>query len=247
MVAPFPKRLLILVLTVFMAGVSWIAIPSGAAELVGLYGEENTGTSGGQFLRIPVGARSVALAKAFTALATDGSAPYWNAAGIVRTPGRTNFFASHSQYTADIGMDYLAVHHREHGDVRAAGLLKEEDDLLTVDDLQLWIGYVVIAPPFPAPRLENADPHLRPVAGNAGPGAHDAAAAIDGFLKRRPRRRVGHTGENQQADDSHVHLVPAPDDEVRCPNRSSTPRTHAPLSSGEVTYLGKRCQTPYSY
>lgn len=82
------------------------------AEILQLYGEDNVGTASGQFLKIPVGARAVALGKAYVACATDGSALFWNPAGIMRTPGRTNYFASHSVYTADIDLDYLSWHHR---------------------------------------------------------------------------------------------------------------------------------------
>ena len=79
-----------------------------AADVLTLFGEENAGTAGAQFLRIPVGARAIALGKAYTSLAADGAALYWNPAGVMRTPGRTNFFASHSQYTA--GMNLFCTH-----------------------------------------------------------------------------------------------------------------------------------------
>jgi len=88
------------------------ADPASAAPLIRLFGEENAGTAGGQFMKIPVGARAVAMGKAYSSLAVDGSAPFWNPAGIMRTPGRKNFFFSHSEYTADIALDYLAVHVR---------------------------------------------------------------------------------------------------------------------------------------
>lgn len=88
------------------------AAPARSASLIRLFGEENAGTSGGQFMKVPVGARAVGMGKAYSALAVDGSAPFWNPAGIMRTPGRKNFFFSHSEYTADIALDYLAVHVR---------------------------------------------------------------------------------------------------------------------------------------
>jgi hypothetical protein len=86
--------------------------PARGGELIRLFGEENVGTAGAQFLRIPVGARGVALGNAYVSVATDGSAPFWNPAAIMRTPGRKNFFASHTEYTADIGLEYLAFHMR---------------------------------------------------------------------------------------------------------------------------------------
>lgn len=39
-----------------------------------------------EFLRIGVGARALAMGSAFVALANDGSAPYWNPAGLTNTP-----------------------------------------------------------------------------------------------------------------------------------------------------------------
>ncbi len=99
---------LLLLLWVLLAAVPQVR----GGELIGLFGEENVGTAAGQFLRIPVGARAVALGNAYSSLAIDGSAPFWNAAGIVRTPGRKNFFFSHSAYAADINLDYLAFHLR---------------------------------------------------------------------------------------------------------------------------------------
>lgn len=102
-------------------------------DLIRLYGDDNVGTAGAQFLRIPVGARAVGLGKAFSAAATDASAPFWNPAGVMRTPGRVNFFASHSVYTADIDLDYLSVHTRRQnfGYGLTMGVLRSGDILRT--------------------------------------------------------------------------------------------------------------------
>ncbi len=115
---------------------------AGAADLLTLFGEENAGTAGAQFLRIPVGARSVALGKAFTAMATDASALYWNAAGIMRTPGRTNYYASHSKYTAGIDLDYLSFHRRgqNYGFGLSMGVLRSGDILRTDEFHQAGTG-----------------------------------------------------------------------------------------------------------
>ncbi len=113
-----------------------------AADVLTLFGEENAGTAGAQFLRIPVGARAVALGKAYTSMATDGSALYWNPAGVMRTPGRTNFFASHSQYTAGIDLDYLSFHHRgqNYGYGLSMGVLRSGDILRTDEFHQQGTG-----------------------------------------------------------------------------------------------------------
>ncbi len=109
--------------------------PAVAGDLIRLFGEENVGTTSGLFLRIPVGARAVAMGKAYNALAQDGSAPFWNPAGIVRTPGLKNFFASHVAYTADIDIDYFAFHRRgqNYGMGLSMGALRSGDILRTTE------------------------------------------------------------------------------------------------------------------
>jgi hypothetical protein len=103
-----------------------VAAPAAPGGVIELYGEENVGTAGAQFLRIPVGARGVALGQAFTACATDGSALFWNPAGILRSPGRRNLFLSHTEYTAGIDLSYLGYHWRgqNFGYGLSAGILR---------------------------------------------------------------------------------------------------------------------------
>jgi hypothetical protein len=124
----------------FAAGVAavllWGAAPAWAGDVIRLFGDENAGTSSAQFLRIPVGARAVALGQAYSALATDGSAIFWNPAGLMRTPGRKNFFVSHVAWTADINMDYAAYHRR--GQNFAQGIMfgaLRSGDILRTDEL----------------------------------------------------------------------------------------------------------------
>ena len=114
----------------------WVASPVRAGDTIRLYGEENVGTASAQFLRLPVGARAVSLGQAYSALAIDGSAIYWNPAGLMRTPGRTNYFASHAAWTADIDLDYAAYHRR--GQNFAYGLMfgsLRSGDILRTDEL----------------------------------------------------------------------------------------------------------------
>ena len=42
----------------------------------------------GEFLKIPVGPRAIAMGGAFTAVADDATSPYWNPAGMVYLPYR---------------------------------------------------------------------------------------------------------------------------------------------------------------
>lgn len=127
-----------------------LAGPAWAGDILRLYGEDNVGTASGLFMRIPVGARGIALGKAYVACATDGSAAYWNPAGIMRTPGRTNYFASHSEYAADIDLDYLSWHHRRQnfGFGLSLGSLRSGDIMRTDEFHQEGTGHYFNANQF---------------------------------------------------------------------------------------------------
>ncbi|UCH09301.1 MAG: PorV/PorQ family protein [Fidelibacterota bacterium] len=58
--------------------------------------------SGMKWLSIPVGARATAMGAAFTAVADDGSAVFWNPAGAAM--GGSGVFLSQNQWIADIGV-----------------------------------------------------------------------------------------------------------------------------------------------
>jgi hypothetical protein len=53
----------------------------------------NLGTAGAQFLKIPVGARAAALGGAFTSIADDASAVFWNPAGTANVSGSSAHFS----------------------------------------------------------------------------------------------------------------------------------------------------------
>jgi hypothetical protein len=58
------------------------------------YGQNpNLGTSGAQFLNIPVGARSAALGNAVVGLNDDASSMFWNPAGLAKTQGNSAQFS----------------------------------------------------------------------------------------------------------------------------------------------------------
>ncbi|HSH00369.1 MAG TPA: PorV/PorQ family protein, partial [candidate division Zixibacteria bacterium] len=65
------------------------------------------GTTAASFLRIGMGARSAGLGGAFTAIADDGSANYWNPAGLA---GRDNseLMFSHFSWLQDVSVEYAA-------------------------------------------------------------------------------------------------------------------------------------------
>jgi hypothetical protein len=72
--------------------------------------EENVskrGTTAANFLEIGVGAKAIAMGGAFTALANDPSAMFWNVGGIAKLE-RTSFFFNHSEWIAETNFDFVA-------------------------------------------------------------------------------------------------------------------------------------------
>ncbi len=66
----------------------------------------NVGTSSFNFLKINVGARAVSMGGAFTGLADDASALYYNPAGITKFEN-TNYTAGYQNYFTDIQSGFL--------------------------------------------------------------------------------------------------------------------------------------------
>ena len=79
------------------------------ADLIGFFGDERVGTSGGQFLRIPAGARAVAMGGGMSASVEGTSAVFWNPAALSTLPHRSRAFVSHMEYAAGIDIDHAAV------------------------------------------------------------------------------------------------------------------------------------------
>ena len=78
---------------------------AGTAQL---HAQTGSAGQGGEFLRYGVGARALAMGRAFTALANDASAVYWNPAGL-GTLNQWQLAAMHSRLFADSRYQYLAV------------------------------------------------------------------------------------------------------------------------------------------
>ncbi len=97
-----------------------------AEGILDLYGGENVGTAGAQFLRIPVGARAVSLGQSYVANCFDGAAAFWNPAAIMRTENRRNLFFGHTEYAVDIDLEFASYHwHRQNfGFGISAGVLR---------------------------------------------------------------------------------------------------------------------------
>jgi long-subunit fatty acid transport protein len=94
------------------------------------------GTTGASFLKIGVGARAVGMGEAFTAVADDASAVYWNPAGLNFLDNK-EVSLMHTVWLEDIANNYLAYAQPIPGPVggvrRALGL---SVNYVTVGDIQ---------------------------------------------------------------------------------------------------------------
>lgn len=81
------------------------------AQLLPVLGEQRAGISAVQFLKIGVGARSVALGESFIAIADDASALYWNPAGLTQF-NDDQFIFTHNEWVVDMSHDFAGfVYH----------------------------------------------------------------------------------------------------------------------------------------
>ncbi len=91
-----------------------------AAEIFGS-GQNRAGTAGAPELRIPVGARYLAMGGSAIAAVSGLEAIYWNPAGVDLSPTDANAMFSYRQYIADMSMNFAAVSGRL-GDLGTFGL-----------------------------------------------------------------------------------------------------------------------------
>jgi len=106
---------------------SVIALPLCAQESI----HEDAGSSGMIFLKIGVGARSSGLAGAYSAVADNSMAVFWNPAGLANIEGTDISFA-HSEYVEDIRYEVVSLAMRT--DIGSFGL---GAGALYADDLEL--------------------------------------------------------------------------------------------------------------
>lgn len=86
------------------------------AQVLPSFGGSRAGTTGMQFLKIGVDARSAGLSGNYIAVANDVSALFWNPAGITGLDTqRTHFQFGHTLYWADIGISYGGLAYRLNG------------------------------------------------------------------------------------------------------------------------------------
>src|SRR5688572_5651049 len=71
------------------------------------FGDDKVGTSGAQFLKIGPGARPVGMGEAFTGVADDVHAIYWNPAGLA-TLKKPELTGMHMQWFQDVSYEHVA-------------------------------------------------------------------------------------------------------------------------------------------
>ncbi len=85
-----------------------LQVAGGAAARAGSFSSDALGTTGAQFLELPVGARAIAMGSAAGAVAVDATALYYNPAGLASIE-RTNLALMHASYFGDISYQYGAL------------------------------------------------------------------------------------------------------------------------------------------
>ena len=84
---------------------------SRAQRLIPKLGEQRAGTAAVTFLKIGVGARAVSMGGAYVAMANDGTAMYWNPAGVVQSE-KNELALSHLDWLVDVDFEYIGyIHH----------------------------------------------------------------------------------------------------------------------------------------
>jgi hypothetical protein len=75
---------------------------------MGVAANTNKGKTGLSFLKIGIDARAIGMGEAYTALANDASATYWNPAGMLGTQ-RSSVILNHNEWIQDIRGEFAAI------------------------------------------------------------------------------------------------------------------------------------------
>jgi hypothetical protein len=89
-----------------LSGHAWAQSPEDLIQ--GRSDFNNVGNRSGEFLTIPIGSRAVALGSAFTALADDITAIYWNPAGLAFMTENQSFF-TYIDYPLDVSLTFAGA------------------------------------------------------------------------------------------------------------------------------------------
>ena len=116
----------------------WVISVSMFLLLHPLSGQEvqKVGTSAAAFLRIPVGARAIGMGSAFTAVADDGSAMFWNPGNIANFQ-KSTLFVHHSPWLSELDHTYMSTSFNLSGlgtvGVNVVSLRTSEMDVTTLE------------------------------------------------------------------------------------------------------------------
>ena len=92
-----------------LSAITFLFAPIAIAQTS--YGDDRSGTEGFQFAKLSIDARSAAMGNSNMADAIDGSSLYWNPANAA-VLNSSNLMMSHTQYVADINLEYLSYIHK---------------------------------------------------------------------------------------------------------------------------------------
>ncbi|NOQ96813.1 MAG: PorV/PorQ family protein [Calditrichae bacterium] len=101
------------------------------------------GTTSAQFLKIAAGARPIGMAGAYTALANDIMAVYWNPAGLSRVIGNGEAIFNHAEWLAETDYDFgaFSLNMGTYGSVGAQIIsLRTPDEIVRTIDLPEGTG-----------------------------------------------------------------------------------------------------------
>ncbi len=160
-------------LKAFLVCLALLAAPAGRAERV----HPSAGTSSANFLKVEVGARPAAMGGAFTAVADDVNAIYWNPAGLAGTRSRLLGYSHHESYQGLRNIFLGYVHPWRNDSVLGWGFNSQ----FVPGDLEKRSG------------LNEADP-LNPITQPEGTfGAYDLALSFSYARKVRANHYLGST------------------------------------------------------
>ena len=103
---------------------------------IGQDASQKAGMTGAKFLSVPIGGRAAAMGQAYAGLSSDGSAVFWNVAGIAIQPG-SGIFTSHTKWPADINFNAVALNF----DVGSLGKLGVQYQVMNVGEMRVRTPY----------------------------------------------------------------------------------------------------------
>ena len=80
-----------------------------SAQVLPAFGNTRTGTSGMQFLKISLDARSAAMGGAYCAISDDASATFWNPAGMTKSDNKTESSIGHASWFAGSSSQFISA------------------------------------------------------------------------------------------------------------------------------------------